>query len=311
MSKSVTLNKGVFVLSLDTELAWGTRGASKYHEAYDNTRRVITRILALCEKYRIGITWAVVGHLFLDSCRPENGVKHPEIVGRTDDWFSVDPCTDAGRAPWWYGPDIVRAIRSCPVPQELGSHSFSHLPQEPWCTAETFDSELKASAKAAGMAFKSFIFPRNQVKHLSVLEQNGFTAYRGKDWTWYARLPGPLRRIAHGLDNYFVPTAPTVVPERVGGLWNIPGSYFYVHRQGWARFLPVSFRVRKAVFGIRKAARKKEVFHLWCHPFNIASDPDGLVNGLEEIFKEVARLRSKGELEQMTMSRLADTLSST
>jgi polysaccharide deacetylase len=282
MSERVKLDKGVFVFSLDTELAWGTRGNLKYRMEYNGVRDVVRRLLALCEKYRISITWAVVGQLMVE-----------------------------GNDPWWHAPDIVSAIRTCPVPQEIGSHSFEHRLDEPTCTAEEMDADLKAARAVAdvqGITLRSFVFPKNRVKHLQVLERNGFRVFRGKDRNWYGGLPRLFAKLAHVIDNYLVPSAPTVMPEKIGNLWNIPGSYFYVHRRGWASVLPVSFRVRKSISGIHAAAARQRTFHLWCHPFNLASDPDGLLGGLENIFHEVDRLRSEGKIDQLTMSQMAEKL---
>lgn len=279
----VTLTKGVFLFSLDTEVAWGTRGNRKYAYEYDHVRQVIHRLLALCEKYDIKITWAVVGQLMVP-----------------------------GDDPWWHAPDIVAAIRSCKVPQEIGSHSFEHRLDESSCTAQEMDADLKAAravADAQGIALRSFVFPKNRVKHLEVLERNDFRYYRGVNRSWYEPLPARIRQAAHVVDDYLVPSAPTVLPEKVGRLWNIPGSYFYVHRRGWASVLPISFRVRKVRAGLHQAADRKRVFHLWCHPFNLASDADGLLGGIEQIFKDVARLRQAGRLDQMTMGQFGDTLS--
>jgi hypothetical protein len=50
------------------------------------------------------------------------------------------------------------------------------------------------------------------------------------------------------------------------------------------------------------------MFHLWFHPFNLASDPDGLLKGLEEIFIHVNRLREAGKMTNPTMGDLSEML---
>ena len=75
--------------------------------------------MRLFEKYHVHATWALVGHLFLASCRETNGLKHKEIVRPgypwlTHDWFSFDPCNDVKTNPEWYGPDIVKQILKIP-----------------------------------------------------------------------------------------------------------------------------------------------------------------------------------------------------
>ncbi|MDP2942084.1 MAG: hypothetical protein Q8O36_01005, partial [Candidatus Omnitrophota bacterium] len=75
--------QGIFVISIDTELAWGTfdhGGHIKYNEAYKRYRSIVSKILELFSKYEIRATWAIVGHLFLDACTKESGRLHPDIV---------------------------------------------------------------------------------------------------------------------------------------------------------------------------------------------------------------------------------------
>jgi peptidoglycan/xylan/chitin deacetylase (PgdA/CDA1 family) len=302
-----------FVLSIDTELAWGTRGDAFYRTDYERTRDVIGRLLALLARYEIPATWAVVGHLFLDSCaRDAKGVLHPEIVrpeGWTgkNDWFLMDPGTSRLHDPIWYGDDVIDLIKSCAYPQEIGSHSFSHFYADA-CSRESFASDTAEAVRVsreAEVAPVAYVFPQNRVNHLDVLREQGFTCYRGCDENWYRRLPKLLKKVAHMVDDYFIPTAPAVQPRLESGLVNIPGSWFYGHARGWAKYLPVRMRVAKVKAGLRAAMNEKGVFHLWFHPFNLASDPEGLLQGLEDIFKYVQELRVAGKLETSSMGQLA------
>ena len=99
---TVTLDRGVAVISIDTELAWGEahrRGGDPAGHDYRAERQVIDQMLAMFAHYEISATWAVVGHLFLDRCESSNGRAHPEIV-RTDypwlngDWYDIDPTSN-------------------------------------------------------------------------------------------------------------------------------------------------------------------------------------------------------------------------
>src|SRR6476620_7005508 len=130
------LDRGVFTLSLDFELIWGTRdlfGAEGFRSAVEIERReIIDRLLAMFVKYEGRATWCIVGHLFLDKCeRSGSGQKHPEIAAPKHawfpDWFSDDPCTDERTDPLYYGRALVEKVRACAVPQDIGSHSFSHV----------------------------------------------------------------------------------------------------------------------------------------------------------------------------------------
>jgi peptidoglycan/xylan/chitin deacetylase (PgdA/CDA1 family) len=72
---------GHFILSLDVELAWGTfdhGGDRRIRDQLLGEREAIRRLLDLLARHELPATFALVGHLFLDSCRRENGTTHPE-----------------------------------------------------------------------------------------------------------------------------------------------------------------------------------------------------------------------------------------
>jgi hypothetical protein len=312
---------GTFVLTLDTELAWGCMdigGLEIFREDYERTREVIDRLLEILVRYRIGATWAFVGHLFLDRCALVNGVKHPEIIRPKypwwdQDWFHFDPATDVDTDPIWYGADIVKKVLSCPVPQEIACHSFSHVIfGDPGCSRESARSEVRRCVELAGelgIRLESFVFPRNKVGHPDVLAEFGFTCFRGEDPCWYASLPGPLRRLGHIVDQFLAVEPPVVEPVLdPSGLVNLPGSQIYLPAHGFRRLLPVGCRVRKAIKGLTRAGREGKVFHLWFHPFNLSRRTAALLGGLETIFAKTVELRSEGIVQTKTMAEAASIL---
>ena len=314
------LERGTFLLSIDTELAWGAvhNGQCERRQTeYRLTRGVIGRLLELLERYNIRATWAVVGHLFLRECHPADGVKHPEILRPeyswlSGDWFDADPCTSLEAASNWYGKDIVEQILSCKVPQEIGCHTFSHIiVGDPGCKRESIESELRLcclEAEKFGLVLQSFVFPRNSVGHLERLAEAGFIAFRGPAPSWFERLPGMVSRIGHLLDNLLPLSPPAVLPQREMGLWNLPASYYYPPTNRWWGLIPVSLRAYKVKQGLRQAAKQQRLFHLWFHPFNLASNPERLLGGLEKIFAEFCRYRDAGLLDNFTMGELAHSL---
>jgi len=313
---------GTFVLSLDTELVWGSfdhTSAADFERRYPDIRGVIADILGLLERHEISATWAVVGHLFLRACqRGADGRAHPELRRPThawfdSDWLGPDPCTDRASDPLWYGDDIIAALRAAGVPQEIGSHSFSHVIfGDEGCSADVASSELEACFRVAadeGIELRSFVFPRNVEGHHDVLRAHGIRAFRGAEPYWYRRLPGPLRRAAHLADEAIALTPPVSSPaEILPGLWDIPGSMLLLSRVGVRRLVPIQARVSKARKGLRRAVREDKVFHLWFHPFNLAVDRGAMLAALDEILQEASRLRSAGQLTIRSMGALADEL---
>ena len=125
-----------FVISLDEELIWGcfdhTR-PEEFSRRHPDPRGLVRDLVALFDELEIPATWAMVGHLFLTECRRgDDGRSHPALARPNyawypRDWLGEDPCTSWTAAPLWYGPDLVDLVRGSTTPQELASHSFSHL----------------------------------------------------------------------------------------------------------------------------------------------------------------------------------------
>jgi len=317
----LTLPKGIFVLSLDVELCWGAidkpAQLEKNKKYYEQARDCIDKILVLLEKYNIPATWAIVGHLFLQRCNPAKGGKHSDIPRSTypwysKDWFEQSPCTDDKEAPLWYGQDIVRKVINCSVHQEIASHSFAHILYGDENTKRnTVRADLTNCVCEAGkfdIELKSFVFPRNTAGYVDELNNFGFTAYRGIEPVWYRSFPKGLRKVCHMIDQLMSLCPPVSLPEYDQGLYNIPGSMLYLPMNGFRKLIPVEFRINKAKKGIRKAIENKRIFHLWFHPFNIATNQEKLLYGLEEIFMEVQSSRDNGELETKNMKGTVELL---
>jgi peptidoglycan/xylan/chitin deacetylase (PgdA/CDA1 family) len=318
---AATDGHGTFTLSLDFELLWGTVdlfGPEKFRRICEIERElVIGRLLRLLEEFEISATWCVLGHLLLDSCRRSDGLAHhrlvrPQHAWIRGDWFQHDPCSDESRAPLFYARSVVEMIRACRVPQEIGSHSFSHaIFSDPGCSEAAAASELRASVDAAaesGLEMHSFAFPRNGIGHLHLLPRFGFTAYRGPAPRWYERRTPPtaLQRLARLWSVLIASAPPVVVPEKHGnGPVNIPASMMYFPMHGRRRHIPVSRRVRRARKGLDAAIRAGRVFHLWLHPTNLADQPEAMFSGLREVLAAVRDLRDRGQLSVQTMRTLA------
>jgi peptidoglycan/xylan/chitin deacetylase (PgdA/CDA1 family) len=311
-----------FLLTLDTELIWGSfhhMSVARFGEAYPDIRGTIERTLGLLEQYEIAATWAVVGHLYLDEChRDAGGAAHPEIPHPKQswwprDWFALDPCTDRIRDPLWYGPDVLDLLQGARVAQEIGCHSFSHaLYGDPTMSRQAVDADLAACvalAKRRGLTLRSFVFPQNSEGHHEALRAAGFTAFRGADPTAFATYPRAAARGARLLTHAIGSVPPVSRPsERLPGLWDLPGSSLFMHRAGARRIITRRARIRRAMSGLRRAQREGGIFHLWTHPFNLADDPSFLLGVLDEILRAAVAARDAGVLDIETMGSLTDRL---
>lgn len=313
--------RGVFTLSLDFELAWGSRDlyadpAPLLAQARITRERVFGPLLAALQQHGFVATWATVGNLFLEDARRSGGVWHPDVVPPRHEWvsggwFDGVPEGSEAQCPEFYARSLVQRLRD--AGQEIGSHSFSHpIFGDRGCSREAAESDLRravAEAAALGVTMKSFVFPRNVAGHVDLLARYGFTCWRTVEPVWYRdpRVPGPVSRIAHLAEVARAAAPPTVMPWRdEHGLWVIPASSSLLPVDGVRRLIPLRQRLRRVLEGLDRAAADGRVSHLYLHPINLAGNPEGLLGTMRSIFAHAARLRDAGRLEVLPMAALAE-----
>lgn len=308
----IPLSRGVFVFSLDFELAWGTRGrpAARSIPPYLNgTRRAIQGLLSLLEEHDVSATWAMVGALLATG---RGGRRHPWLA---DERFADIPAGSASSHPWWYAEDVVEWLVAHPAHQELACHTLTHqfVDATP-AGRESFREELQRFRELFDELYleqpKSFIFPKAKMGHFDVLAEEGFRSFRGPETKWFESLPGELLPAALRLVDAKLARppcigSPALLPE---GIWMLPSSQFYSPLMRVGKHVSVEARVRKAMKGLRDAAATQQIFHLWTHPFNLGVDTDELLSGLDTILGEARRLADDGQLEILTMGQFAERL---
>jgi peptidoglycan/xylan/chitin deacetylase (PgdA/CDA1 family) len=315
------LDRGIFTLSLDFELVWGSRDLARGVSGLERLARitrtqVFTALLRLLEKHRIVATWATVGNLFRSGAARVHGVLYPDVVPPRHRWWAapwfagVPEGTEAAH-PEFYARTLVLRLRD--AGQEIGSHSFSHpIFGDPGCSRAAADTDLArcvAEAAELGIPLRSFVFPRNVPGHLDLVARHGFTCWRGPEPVWYRNptLPAPVRRLAHLADVARAALPPTVLPIRdPHGLWCLPASASFLPYDGLRRFIPISRRVARCVRGLDRAAADGRMCHLWLHPINLADDPEAMLGGLGAVLAHAARLRDAGELAILPMGEVAE-----
>jgi peptidoglycan/xylan/chitin deacetylase (PgdA/CDA1 family) len=310
------MTPGTFVLSLDTELAWGNcwnGTVQRYARHYDAYRESVQQLVELLDDYEIPATWAFVGHLLLDACDGVHAdVLRPSYRWFKGQWLGWDPGTDRRRDPWWYGRDLVESVRGARAGHEIATHTFSHLiADDPGCSEAVFRSEIARCAalhRDLGLPpLRSIVFPNNQIAYLQALPDFGIVAYRGREEGWHFRAPRALRRPA-ALAFRALPFTPPVYdlgPRAGAGLVNIPASMVLLAYDGPRRYLPDAARLGQARRGLQAAADQGRVFHLYFHPYNLASSPR-MLRVLEAVLNRANRLRQAGGLRVATMAQLAE-----
>ena len=277
--------KAVCLISADFELAWAFRFSKSISNPIERANKLglqarmnIPVLLKLCKKYQIPITWASVGHLFLEGCQRVKGVAHPEIKRlpkfenqfwnfNSGDWFKDDPGTDFTTDPAWYCPDLIQKILNSPVGHEIGCHTFSHIDcRDAVCSDDVFLSEISECKKLANkfnIKLKSFVHPGHQIGNLRNLNKEGFTSFR----TDYG-------------DSLAFPK------QHSSGLWELKNTAGIAYKKGWT----AKYHITRYITIIKRAIKYNKICVLWFHP---SFDPIIPEVVLPEIFKFIFENKDK------------------
>ena len=253
--------KAVVTITADFELAWAWRYSKSAADSYKLAlakarmeRENVPKILELCDKFKIPITWATVGHLFLEGCANQNGKPHGNLKRlqsfenefwkyNGEDWFEYDPCSNYKDTPEWYAPDLIQMIHKAKVKHEIGCHTFSHIDcRDEICTPELFGAEINECKKEAaqlGVELNSFVHPGHTIGNLETLADLGFTSFQTD--------PGNILGYPVLHNN---------------GLWELQRTYEFVYRNDWSVEHHI-YRYKKIV---DRAIKSNSVCVFWFHP---------------------------------------------
>jgi peptidoglycan/xylan/chitin deacetylase (PgdA/CDA1 family) len=297
-SNKIELPKGVVVISADFELAWAWRYSKRKIDPIKMAKQERVNfplILNKLNELEIPITWATVGHLFLDTCEKKNGKAHSQMprphyfeneFWKYDrgDWYDIDPCGNYKTHPEFYAPDLIEMILKSKVNHEIGCHSFSHCDfSEENSYPELIEAELSECQKVAdkfGVKFESFVFPGNFHGHFSLLEKHGYSVIRYKS--------NDMKEIGF--------------PIRVTkNLYAIHDSLaFDLAEEGWD-YNYVLWKMKKYV---EKAVEKKAIAHFWFHP---SIEREQINNYFFPFLEYLRNERDNGNIDIITMKRLASS----
>ncbi len=274
-------------ISADFEIAWAFRGRSVEERTLRATtcRKNVPILVKILEEESIPITFATVGHLFLDKCeRSASGLAHAEMPRPPKnerwegDWYKHDPCTDLGTDPAWYAPDLIRNILASQVRHEMGSHSFSHIDfSETTSNRDLVRRELEECMrimKLWGLRLRSLVYPFNNMGHhyLDLIADQNITSVRHRD---------PEVRLSY--------------PER--SPW---GVYKLCESMNLRKGNRYDYLDKAKIF-LDEAMKRNAAYHIWFHP----SDPTEIFeNEFRNIIRYMARLRKQGKLWVATMREL-------
>jgi hypothetical protein len=313
------------VISLDFELHWGMRDHVGPGDAATaelvKSRHIVTELATMFGERGIRSTWATVGMLFAssrDELTPFLPSKRPKYARHELDPYQEAVGEDEDSDPLHLAGSLVRQVASTPG-QEVGSHTFSHY----YCLEDGQDEEAfradlaaaQAIATRSDLALSSLVLPRNQWNpaYARACLDNGFSCYRGPQPSWQHRAQrmedaGPVRRLARLADTYVGGgPPPTTAWDHIldpVGLCNVPASAFLRPYSPATKRLE-ALRRSRLFAGLRDAARRSRIFHLWWHPHNFARHPDGNFDILRRVLDEFAVLARTEGMRSLSMGDVA------
>ncbi len=171
---------------------------------------------------------------------------------------------------------IVNNILDRTVIHDIGSHGYTHKAFTNMSIDEASKelSLLSEIFKEYKIKLKSFVFPKNRIKHLNLLEDFGYKCYREY---------GDFKT-----DGMYI--------KKVGKLYDIHPS-FYLDKYARVGFLKNSMKI---------AINKKRPFHLWFHMWNFGINKEQTkkyVTSVLEPFLKAAKIKEdNGLINFETMS---------
>jgi hypothetical protein len=146
---------------------------------------------------------------------------------------------------------VMEVLLSSRIKHDIGAHGYYHRRFTLLTHNEAEDELCKVSAgmKEYGLSPETFIFPRNSVAHLDLLEKHKYVCYRG-----YGNILKDSMNI-----------------EKKGKLYNIKPS-FYINRNA-------NLTLLKNILDI--SIRKKLPFHIWFHFWEFGEDEKSISKSIE------------------------------
>lgn len=320
------MDKGYFVISLDFELAWGvfdTLVPGKHQEYFKQTKLVIPEILKVFQDNRIEATWATVGMLFNKNW--EEWEKNiPAVIpnykkSKLSAYEFGNSVKSSSSEEYCFAPELIQEIVNSRG-QELATHTYSHY----YCleegqTAESFDKDLeKAVAVAASMGIKlnSLVFPRNQFAegYVGICNKHGLNYIRSNPESWYWKDTNSnsiLDKFGRTGDAYFN------FGKKSYHFDNVPKTLSQPLQQKASRFFrPVEgnnylrkLKIKRIKAEMERAAKNKEIYHLWWHPHNFGHHPRESMKDLKIILDHFNELNGKYNFQSVNMAGLGNICS--
>lgn len=311
------MENGTLVISLDFELLWGVFDKVDWRnrkEYFQNTRKLIPKMLRLFVEYEVSCTWATVGMLFNENWDEWNqNIPNilPDYVDKDLDAYKYGKLIQNKETEeLCFAPDLINLIKDRPG-QEIGTHTYSHYYcLEPGQNVDSFNLDLQKSKQLAqkfGIELKSLVFPRNQYNpsYLEVCKKIGLETVRTNPDVWYwqnTQKDSIQQKVFRTGDAYIGLNnkSYTDISEIVPGIYGQKASRLLRPNSG--KKLLDRARIKRIQSEMSSAAKNKEVYHLWWHPHNFGGNPTRNLMELQTLLQHFRTCQNKFGFESKSMS---------
>ncbi|TVZ28231.1 polysaccharide deacetylase [Gillisia sp. Hel_I_86] len=314
-------NKGFLVISLDFELLWGVFDKVDHKDKklyFENTRKVIPKILNLFSEYNIHCTWATVGMSFnrnFEEWEANKPTTLPEYINSSLSAYQYGDLLKTELSDLsCFAKDLISQIKNTPN-QEIGTHTYSHY----YCledgqTLASFKADLEKSisvARAMDIELKSLVFPRNQFNesYLKVCYELGIENVRSNptDWYWKDTQSTSLKnKLFRTGDAYFGSNNKSYKIKELNKIDGKPLSQkaSRLLRPYSTNFFLNSLKLKRITSEMTYAAKNGEIYHLWWHPHNFGNNPNENLSDLRKLLEHYKKCGIKYGFGSLTMSEL-------
>ena len=308
---------GSVTLSLELELAWGQHdkgGSDIYSTDRSAEEYYLNQLLQTCDEQNLPISFDVVGHLLMDSCKGTHDGPHDH------GWFDADPGTDANTDPLFYWPEVTNIIADRDTSHELATHTFSHVLCDE-IDDETLAWELNRSSNLHERhgfdAPRTIVTPRHREASYSVLQEAGIDGIRtvkthlressvgrykqrATFWTLDRGHPAYELQRTDGIVEMYTTPYPSLTAVH---LPNGQQSPLWAFQQ-----IPLAIRQRIQESYLKNALetaiKTDSNVHLWTHLYNMSNQAQWEV--IVSLLERLGEAQRNGEVEVLTMADLTD-----
>lgn len=310
---------GEVTISVEVELGWGYHDIetddryTKLSHRRERETETLERFLDLLDKYRIPVSFDVVGHLFLHDCAGHHDGIYP------DNWFFEDPGTKSSHNPLFYAPDLIDIIDAADTDHEICTHTFSHVLCDE-VSDRTIKTELtkvqQLHQERLGEETVSLVTPRHRDVSLEAISDCGIEIMRVPTENlpdgrlsrlyWYLFGSHPVRDLSQkqGITQTYTSPAMSLTAYHLPTGQTSPHPIFRVVPEAIRRRL----HQRYLTNALERACEQDSNIHLWTHLHDMVNESQW--PAMSKFFESLSIAISEETAHVATMAELASNKNS-